>query len=88
MAGGAAVPPLTGAVGDLHGMGIAMVIPMTFFALAMTYALSVNFAPRYRDVADAFTVADIGTEGDTIDEEKVKQQGEHTEVGMAATKAD
>ncbi|KAH6977426.1 glucose/galactose transporter [Ilyonectria sp. MPI-CAGE-AT-0026] len=88
VAGGAAVPPLTGTVGDLHGMGIAMVIPMTFFALALTYALSVNFVPRYRDVADAFTVADIGTEGGAVDEEKVEQQAEHTEVGMAATKAD
>lgn len=88
MAGGAAVPPLTGAVGDHHGMGIAMVIPMTFFALALTYALSVNFVPRYRDVADAFNVADIGTEVGTVDEEKVEQQGEHTEVGMAVTKAD
>lgn len=70
VAGGAAVPPLTGAVADLHGMGTAMTIPMTFFVLALTYAASVNFVPMYRNVADAFTVADVGTVEASADEEK------------------
>ncbi|KAF5003297.1 hypothetical protein FDECE_10148 [Fusarium decemcellulare] len=68
--GGACVPPLTGATGDRHGMGIAMTIPLTFFVLALTYAASVNFVPQYRDVVDAFTVAEVGVVDLNVDEEK------------------
>ncbi|KAH7156739.1 glucose/galactose transporter [Dactylonectria macrodidyma] len=75
VAGGAAIPPLTGAVGDAEdNMGIAMVVPLAFFALTLTYALAVNFAPRYRDVADAFTAADIGTDGTGTDLELKKDE--------------
>jgi len=59
--GGAAVPPLTGAVADARGMGVSMVVPLAFFAAAMTYAAAVNFAPQYRRVADTFTESDLGT---------------------------
>lgn len=61
--GGACVPPLTGAVADMHGTALAMVVPMAFFIAAESYALCVNFVPSYRDTADAFTEADIGMHG-------------------------
>ncbi|PSR82864.1 hypothetical protein BD289DRAFT_370667, partial [Coniella lustricola] len=78
--GGACVPPLTGAVADMHGTALAMVVPMAFFVAAWSYALAVNYVPRYRDVADAFTETDIGltghhagvaeVDGGGVDEEK------------------
>ncbi|KAG8164036.1 hypothetical protein KVR01_005954 [Diaporthe batatas] len=61
--GGAIVPPLTGAVADMHGTPVSMVVPMAFFIAAWSYALAVNFVPRYRDVADAFTETEIGLHG-------------------------
>lgn len=61
--GGACVPPLTGAVADMHGTALAMVVPMAFFIAAWSYAISVNFVPWYRDTADAFTEAEIGLQG-------------------------
>ncbi|KAF6842425.1 glucose galactose transporter [Colletotrichum musicola] len=60
VSGGAVVPPLMGVVGDAQGMGTAMVIPLIFFVLAWSYAFAVNFIPRYRDVADAFTETEVG----------------------------
>ncbi|POS76527.1 l-fucose permease [Diaporthe helianthi] len=61
--GGAVVPPLTGAVADMHGTPVSMVVPMIFFVAAWSYALAVNFVPRYRDVADAFTETEVGLRG-------------------------
>lgn len=61
--GGAIVPPLTGAVADLHNTSIAMVVPLAFFVAAWSYALAVNFVPKYRDVADAFTETEVGLHG-------------------------
>lgn len=58
--GGACVPPLTGAVADMHNTATAMVVPMMFFVAAWSYALAVNYIPAYRDTADAFTEAEIG----------------------------
>lgn len=79
--GGACVPPLTGAVADLHSTSLSMVVPMAFFVAAWSYALAVNFLPSYRDTADAFTETDIGLRGHSeavaeegalgVDEEKV-----------------
>lgn len=61
--GGAVVPPLTGAVADLHDTSIAMVVPMAFFIAAWSYALAVNFVPKYRNTADAFTETEVGLHG-------------------------
>jgi MFS transporter, FHS family, L-fucose permease len=61
--GGAVVPPLTGAVADMHGTPMAMVVPFAFFVAAWSYALAVNFVPRYRNVADAFTETEVGLHG-------------------------
>ncbi|KAK3400419.1 major facilitator superfamily domain-containing protein [Sordaria brevicollis] len=58
--GGAVVPPLMGAVADMHDTALSMVVPLAFFVVAWTYALAVNFWPWYRDTCDAFTTADIG----------------------------
>lgn len=58
--GGAVVPPLTGVVADMHGTPTGMVVPLCFMVAAMTYAVAVNFHPWYRDLADAFTAAEIG----------------------------
>lgn len=61
--GGACVPPLTGAVADMHNTALAMVVPMAFFVGAWSYALAVNFVPSYRDTADAFTETEVGLRG-------------------------
>ncbi|POR36414.1 L-fucose-proton symporter [Tolypocladium paradoxum] len=61
--GGACVPPLTGVVGDAHGDGMAMVVPMIFFVAAWTYALSVNFIPAYVTVMDSFGDTEMGLHG-------------------------
>jgi MFS transporter, FHS family, L-fucose permease len=75
VAGGACVPPLMGAVGDMHGdMGIAMTVPLAFLVVALSYPLAVNFAPRYKAVADAFTESKVGTSG-AVDEEKAVVEG-------------
>jgi FHS family L-fucose permease-like MFS transporter len=75
--GGACVPPLTGAAADMHGTGLAMVVPMCFFLAAWTYPLAVNFVPWYRDTADAFTTTDIGiTDRHADDEGGVVGKGE------------
>ena len=58
--GGAIVPPLMGAVADMHGTALSMVVPLCFFVAAWTYALAVNFWPWYRNTADAFTTTEIG----------------------------
>jgi FHS family L-fucose permease-like MFS transporter len=61
VAGGACVPPLLGAVADLHNnTALAMVVPLCFFIAAWSYAITINFVPSYRDPADAFTVANLG----------------------------
>lgn len=61
--GGACVPPLTGAVADLHSTALAMVVPMAFFIAAWSYALAVNFVPSYKNTADAFSETEIGLHG-------------------------
>lgn len=67
--GGACVPPLTGVAADRHGNGIAMVVPLCFFIAAWTYALAVNFAPKYVTVIDSFHETEIGLQGHTRDPE-------------------
>ncbi len=55
------VPPLLGAVADLHNStALAMTVPLAFFVAAWTYAFCINFVPAYRDVADKFAVAEVG----------------------------
>ncbi|KAK1965591.1 glucose/galactose transporter [Colletotrichum sublineola] len=70
VSGGAVVPPLLGVVGDAKGMGTAMVIPLIFFVLAWTYAFAVNFIPRYRNIADAFSTTEVGIRPADADGEK------------------
>jgi len=61
VSGGAVVPPILGAVTDLHNSTAkAMSVPLAFFIAAWTYSLAVNFVPRYRHTADSFTTAKIG----------------------------
>ncbi|KAL6877814.1 major facilitator superfamily domain-containing protein [Trichoderma longibrachiatum] len=67
--GGACVPPLTFAAAEHQGSGISMVVPLSFFIVAWSYAFCVNFVPAYRDVVDAFSETDVGTKGHTHDEE-------------------
>ncbi|KAH6608179.1 hypothetical protein Trco_004492 [Trichoderma cornu-damae] len=67
--GGACVPPLTFLAAERHGSGISMVVPLAFFVVAWSYAFCVNFVPAYRDVVDAFSDADVGTQGNAQDEE-------------------
>ncbi|EHK16058.1 uncharacterized protein TRIVIDRAFT_87510 [Trichoderma virens Gv29-8] len=67
--GGACVPPLTFVAAERHGSGISMVVPLSFFIVAWSYAFCVNFVPAYRDVVDAFSDTDIGTQSHSNDEE-------------------
>ncbi|KAJ3472327.1 hypothetical protein NLG97_g11084 [Lecanicillium saksenae] len=67
--GGACVPPLTGKAIDIHGAGIAMVVPMAFFVAAWSYALCVNFVPSYKRVIDSFNDTKVGIEP-TIEHEE------------------
>ncbi|KAF7561583.1 hypothetical protein G7046_g2537 [Stylonectria norvegica] len=71
--GGACVPPLTGAVSDLHSTGVAMCVPLAFFIAAWSYPICVNFVGSYKKVVDAFGEAEVGLEGHTLDEEKGKR---------------
>ncbi|KAI1087839.1 MFS general substrate transporter [Rostrohypoxylon terebratum] len=67
--GGAAVPPLTGVAADAKQTAFAMVVPLCFFVMALTYAVAVNFVPAYRDPADAFSTAEVGLTNHRDDEE-------------------
>lgn len=70
VSGGAVVPPIIGATADAKDdMGLAMVVPLCFFIVAWTYSIAVNFAPRYRSVADAFHATEVGVQG-SADAEK------------------
>jgi FHS family L-fucose permease-like MFS transporter len=70
VAGGAVVPPLLFVASDAQGVpnaetghaptATAMVVPMAFFIAAWSYAACVNFVPKYRNVADSFSMTDIG----------------------------
>lgn len=67
--GGACIPPLTFVAAERQGNGISMVVPLAFFVVAWSYAFCVNFVPAYRDVVDAFSETEVGTQGHTHDEE-------------------
>jgi FHS family L-fucose permease-like MFS transporter len=79
VSGGACVPPLLGAVADLHNSTAkAMSVPLAFFIAAWSYSLCVNFVPAYRDPADKFSTAKVGLEGSTAsveDEESGHRSG-------------
>ncbi|ROT37765.1 MFS general substrate transporter [Sodiomyces alkalinus F11] len=82
--GGAAVPPLLGAVADRHGdMGVAMVVPLAFFVAAWTYPLAVNFYSRYRSVADAFRAAKVGMRDGNVESGKGAGPGPESDKGIA-----
>uniref|UniRef100_A0A0W0F3A5 Uncharacterized protein n=1 Tax=Moniliophthora roreri TaxID=221103 RepID=A0A0W0F3A5_MONRR len=53
VSGGACVPPLLGHVADMHNTAYAMIVPVMFFASALTYAIAVNFVPAYRVPIDS-----------------------------------
>ncbi|KAM4060695.1 major facilitator superfamily protein [Hirsutella rhossiliensis] len=66
--GGACVPPLTGYVGDRHGDGIAMVVPLVFFVAAWSYAVCVNVVPSYYTVLDSYADANVGLRSSPVDD--------------------
>lgn len=61
---------MLGAVADAQGMGVAMVIPLIFLVLALSYAFAVNFIPAYRNVVDAFTATEVGIVPVDVEKEK------------------
>lgn len=70
--GGAVVPPILGAVADMHNStAIAMSVPFAFFVAAWSYALCVNFVDSYRIPADKMGAAKIGLQSTVKDEENV-----------------
>ena len=78
--GGACVPPLLGAVADLHNSTAkAMSVPLAFFIAAWSYALCVNFVPSYRDPADKFSTTKVGLGGSTASVED-EESGHRSEV--------
>ena len=72
--GGAVVPPILGATADAHGTALAMVVPMCFFLVPLSYALCVNFVPAYRISADKFSTTTIGL--DNIENVAQEEEGE------------
>ncbi|KAG0651336.1 L-fucose permease [Hyphodiscus hymeniophilus] len=88
VSGGACIPPLTGAVADMHNSTAkAMSVPLAFFVAAWSYALCVNFVPAYRDPADQFSTAEIGMGSGAIDEETGKVEADGV-LGSVETKED
>ena len=68
VSGGACVPPLLGAVADLHNSTAkAMSVPLAFFIAAWSYSLCVNFVPYYRGPADKFATTKVGSGGQVED---------------------
>ncbi|KAK4204554.1 major facilitator superfamily domain-containing protein [Triangularia verruculosa] len=74
--GGAVVPPLLAVVADSNGgktgTAVAMVVPMVFFLISWTYAMSVNFWGWYRRTVDAFAPNEetAGRRGEAVELEK------------------
>ncbi|KOS21848.1 Glucose/galactose transporter [Escovopsis weberi] len=78
--GGACVPPITFVAAQHRGSGFSMLVPMMFFLVAWTYALSVNFVPAYRTVVDSVTETEtVATVQRTHDEETVESLDEKGE---------
>ncbi|KAK0275383.1 hypothetical protein LTR35_011085 [Friedmanniomyces endolithicus] len=85
--GGAIVPPILGAVADMHNStAIAMSVPLGFFIVAWTYPLCVNFVDYYRIPADRLGEATIGVKNSGNDEEGVR--GEPEKVGVEHAESD
>jgi FHS family L-fucose permease-like MFS transporter len=70
VAGGAVVPPLLFVAADSRGAvnveagyaptAFAMVVPLMFFLGPLSYAVAVNFDPKYRKIADRFHETEVG----------------------------
>src|ERR1700749_1545853 len=55
------VPPILAATADAHNStAFAMVVPVCFFLVALSYAACVNFVPTYREPADKTRDSSIG----------------------------
>ncbi|KAL9622051.1 MAG: hypothetical protein Q9160_003550 [Pyrenula sp. 1 TL-2023] len=63
VSGGAVVPPILGAVSDIRGTPLAMIVPVMFFVVAWTYPICVNFVKTYREAADKIGESEIGVTG-------------------------
>lgn len=71
VSGGACVPALLGAAGDLNNStATGMSVPLAFFVAAWSYALCVNFVPSYRDTADKFATTSVGMVTNAITDEE------------------
>lgn len=81
--GGACVTPLTGLVGDRHGDGTAMVVPLVFFVGAWSYAVCVNIVPSYYTVVDACADADVGLPSGPVDDIERPGSASTEKVGPA-----
>jgi MFS transporter, FHS family, L-fucose permease len=81
--GGAVVPPILGAVADMHNStAIAMSVPLAFFIAAWTYSLAVNFVPAYRIPADKMGEAEIGLTHAHNKDEESGAGGDAEKVGI------
>lgn len=83
VAGGACVPPALGAAADhFNNTGKAMFVPVLFFVVAWSYAVAVNFVPRYVEAADKVGQSTIGVSDAGRSEEH------HVEDGIAGVGAE
>ncbi|KAF2157242.1 MFS general substrate transporter [Myriangium duriaei CBS 260.36] len=80
VAGGAVVPPILGAAADSYGnTGRAMIVPLCFFLVTLSYALCVNFVPGYRVIVDSFHHTQVGVEDVGHDEKADERPAEEVE---------
>lgn len=80
VAGGACVPAILARTADLHTTQYAMIVPVMFFVIAWSYAVTVNFVPSYRDPADKIRESEIGIGGPHMHEEMEKESLEKADV--------
>jgi MFS transporter, FHS family, L-fucose permease len=80
------VPPILGAVADLHNStATAMSVPLGFFIGAWSYALCVNFVPAYRIPTDKLGAAEIGLKN--AQRHDVEAMGEPEKGGIEQTES-
>ncbi|KAJ5650081.1 uncharacterized protein N7484_003804 [Penicillium longicatenatum] len=83
--GGAVIPPILGHVADMRNdTGFAMIVPTMFMVVAWTYAVTVNFAPSYRDTVDKVGESTVGLQVENSKDEETAVGTETQKVEKTA----
>ncbi|TWU74841.1 hypothetical protein ED733_001108 [Metarhizium rileyi] len=77
--GGAIAPLVTSHVGDMFSSPVSMVVPLSLLFGALSYAIAVNFVPRYKNIIDAYTPANVASDPTNDSAEDVRSQRARTE---------